>query len=252
MLINLYKNKTKMKQLITLLTTFMVMSFNAQTLKVTYAEKLDLSKKLKSAHMNWIIKKMVIKKAAKPKYFELVSVDGVSIYKKQPQKEENVDDGVTIEGDMSGNDIIYKNHKENELVKQTEFMSRTFLINGKLPKYDWVITKDTLKIGDYLCHKAVLKGNDKFVVWFTNDIPVNDGPREYNGLPGLILKVDADPLHIEATKIGIVKDKVALQKPTKGKKVTLKEFEKIKKEKTESSSDRDKKKKDVEVEIIGN
>jgi len=222
-----------MKYAITIITLFTLFSCNAQTIKVTYSEKMDLSEKLKSID-NPMIKQMIIEKTGKPKYYELKSADGISIYKNNSSDDEDVDNGVTMIG-TGGEDIIYKNHNQNIYVKQTDFMSRTFLIEDKLQKNNWKITTNTLKIGEYLCKKAVLKkGESEIMAWFTNEIPSNEGPREYYGLPGLILKVETGTLIIEATNISILKEKIEIQKPTKGKKVTQEEFEKIRKEKINS------------------
>lgn len=111
-------------------------------------------------------------------------------------------------------------------------MSRTFLIQDKLQKNNWIITDDTSKIGEYECKKATLKkANNNITAWFTNEIPSNEGPREFYGLPGLVLKIETGTLIIEATNISISKDKVTIKKPTKGKKITAEKFEKIKEEK---------------------
>ncbi len=222
-----------MKYAITIITLFTLFSCNAQTIKVTYSEKMNLSEKLKSID-NPMIKQMIIDKTGKPKYYELKSVDGISIYQSVNSNDNEIDNGVTMIG-TGGEDIIYKNHKKNIYTKQTDFMSRTFLIDDKLKKFEWKITDETQKIGDYLCKKALLKSEDnEIVAWFTNEIPSNEGPRKYYGLPGLILKVETGTLIIEATNISILKEKIEIPKPAKGKKVTQEEFEKIRKEKINS------------------
>ncbi len=219
-----------MKYAITTLMFFTLISCNAQTIKVSYTEKMDLTEKLKSID-NPIIKQMIIEKTGKPKYYELISNNRVSVYQKQNVEEKETDNGVTMIG-TGGEDIIYKNHADKIYIKQTDFMSRTFLIEDTLQKNNWVITDDTLKIGEYQCKKATLKkGDNDITAWFTNEVPSNEGPRDYYGLPGLILKVETGALIIEATNISVIKEKVEIQKPTKGKKVTQEEFDKIKKEK---------------------
>lgn len=62
------------------------------------------------------------------------------------------------------------------------------------PLQQWHIEADTLTVCGYLCQKATctFRGRN-FVAWFTADIPVNDGPWKFGGLPGLILKLyDSD------------------------------------------------------------
>lgn len=58
------------------------------------------------------------------------------------------------------------------------------------PLQDWTIQADTLNVNGYLCQKATchFRGRD-FVAWFAKDIPIDNGPWKFGGLPGLILKV---------------------------------------------------------------
>ncbi|KQR95336.1 hypothetical protein ASG01_05680 [Chryseobacterium sp. Leaf180] len=58
----------------------------------------------------------------------------------------------------------------------------------------WKILPETTKIGDYKVQKAETDfAGRKWTAWFTTDLPYQDGPYKFNGLPGLIVKVeDAD------------------------------------------------------------
>ncbi|MFD2551981.1 GLPGLI family protein [Bizionia sediminis] len=70
--------------------------------------------------------------------------------------------------------------------------------------------------------------------WYTPQIPVNNGPAEYWGLPGLILEVSADRTTILCSKIVLnPAEKEAIKKPSKGKEVTRQEYNKIMKDKIE-------------------
>ncbi|WP_292942750.1 GLPGLI family protein [Olleya sp. UBA1516] len=70
--------------------------------------------------------------------------------------------------------------------------------------------------------------------WYTMDIPVNSGPGEYWGLPGLILEVNAGRTTILCSKIVMnPSDKNEIKKPTKGKEVTMEEYQDIVKKKME-------------------
>lgn len=68
--------------------------------------------------------------------------------------------------------------------------------------------------------------------WYTPQIPVNQGPGDYWGLPGLILEVNSGRTTILCTKIEInPKDKVDLKAPSKGRTVTKEEYAQIVKDK---------------------
>ena len=62
------------------------------------------------------------------------------------------------------------------------------------PKFDWKIEAETMKIGDYKTQKATTNfGGRTWTAWFSKDIPFQDGPYKFSGLPGLIVKIeDAD------------------------------------------------------------
>jgi GLPGLI family protein len=56
--------------------------------------------------------------------------------------------------------------------------------------YNWTLHDSIKLILGYNCQKAtsVFRGRD-FVAWFAIDIPINNGPLKFGGLPGLILEV---------------------------------------------------------------
>lgn len=55
----------------------------------------------------------------------------------------------------------------------------------------WKILPETVKIGVYETQKAETTfAGRKWNVWFTQDIPFQDGPYKFKGLPGLIVKAE--------------------------------------------------------------
>ena len=70
--------------------------------------------------------------------------------------------------------------------------------------------------------------------WYTPQIPINQGPGEYWGLPGLILEISADRTTILCSKIIMnPEEKDEIQAPEKGKVVSQKEYNEIMKKKLE-------------------
>lgn len=62
--------------------------------------------------------------------------------------------------------------------------------------------------------------------WYTPEIPVNQGPENYWGLPGLILEVNDGKTTILCSKIVLnAKDKVEMKPSKKGKVVSQKEYD---------------------------
>jgi GLPGLI family protein len=146
-----------------------------------------------------------------------------------------------------GNDLFYKNIKENRFTNKTEFFGKLFLVKDTLTNRKWELINETKNIGEYTCYKAVF--NDEITtqtftedgeiekvtkprtttVWYTPQIPVNNGPSEYYGLPGLILEVNDGDLTLICSKIIInpKEEGIAIDEPTKGKEVTQAEFDEI-------------------------
>lgn len=61
-------------------------------------------------------------------------------------------------------------------------------------KFNWKILNDKEKIGSYNTQKATVDfGGRKWTAWFSTELPFQDGPYKFSGLPGLIVKIeDAD------------------------------------------------------------
>jgi GLPGLI family protein len=151
----------------------------------------------------------------------------------------------------------YKNIKENLFLQEQDFFGKQFLIKDSLPKLKWVMDGETKQIGNYMCFKAIAtktipdvafgfgrRPNDaendenktkdiEIVAWYTLQIPINQGPGEYWGLPGLVLEVNADRTTILCSKIILnPEEKAEIKVPSKGKEVTKEEYEDIVKKKT--------------------
>lgn len=60
-------------------------------------------------------------------------------------------------------------------------------------KFEWKISNEKEKIGEYNTQKATADfGGRHWTAWFSTDIPFQDGPYKFSGLPGLIVKVEDD------------------------------------------------------------
>ena len=126
------------------------------------------------------------------------------------------------------------------MIAQQSMFWKLFLIEDTLPSCDWTILDSTRVVGDYQCRLA--RGfhpisTREIYVWFTDEIPVQDGPDIYWGLPGLILEISNGERVMICTKVELNLDEsMAVEVPSKGKKVTKDEFDKIMKEHTHKMS----------------
>lgn len=136
------------------------------------------------------------------------------------------------------NDTYYFDKKANKtIIKKGD--GNLFFFNGK---QQWLITSEAKKIGDYTCYKATsekqLKKRDgtvyfsQIVAWFSPALPYSFGPKDFNGLPGLILELQFNKTAYLATKIELeTNSKVEIELP-KGKMTDYEEYQKSFVEKT--------------------
>ena len=158
---------------------------------------------------------------------------------------------------MGGSGELYKNIKSKRFVKQSDLLGKMFLIQDSLKTTPWKLQGDTKNIGEYTCYKATLeravdadtfsdedtKKTQTVTAWYTPQIPVSNGPEEFQGLPGLILELSYDSQTILCSKVLLNPAKqVVIKEPSSGTTVTQNEFDAImikKMKEMESQYDRD-------------
>lgn len=161
----------------------------------------------------------------------------------------------------------YKNINEKSFKEETDFFGKFFLIEDELENYEWEMTNESKQIGQYVVFKAIAtqkidsldfteygqkrkRGNKKdkkeadsivspldqielpkekkITAWYTPQIPIQNGPDEYWGLPGLILELKSGKTTMLCSKIVLnPKEEVEIEVPTKGKSVTKDEYKKM-------------------------
>ena len=148
----------------------------------------------------------------------------------------------------------YKNVKSNTQIQEQEFYGKRFLVQDKLQPIEWNMSGESKQIGNYSCFKATASIPSKELAWYafswgelrnaeadtddvpmteveawyTMQIPVQHGPLEYWGLPGLILEVSAGDTTILCEKIVMNPEKKsAIEAPEKGKVVSKQEYKNI-------------------------
>lgn len=135
---------------------------------------------------------------------------------------------LTLVGAGGEKKYYYNNLVKEILIEDCELLGDCFqIVNNPL---NWNITQKNVIIGGKNCFVAesieLIEGREiKVTAWFTPDIPVNFGPMNYNGLPGLIMKVIVGKFTFEAKNIKISKEKnKKIKRNLKGKKITKFEF----------------------------
>lgn len=58
-------------------------------------------------------------------------------------------------------------------------------------KINWKIAPEKKQLGEFKVQKATTEfAGRKWTAWFTADVPIQDGPYKFSGLPGLIVEID--------------------------------------------------------------
>ncbi len=94
---------------------------------------------------------------------------------------------------------------------------------------NWKILSDKKKIEDFECRKATVEyGGRSWIAWFTQSIPIPEGPYVFNSLPGIIVKISDDQENYSFNLIKIKKlEKDSLFFSKKGTVISWENFEKI-------------------------
>lgn len=100
----------------------------------------------------------------------------------------------------------YKNYSQKTL-SEYAYMPKNitnYQYTEPIQDFKWVIHEDTLTIATYLCQKATCFFRGKnYTAWFCTNIPINEGPWKFEGLPGLILKIYDDNCEYVFTCVSI-------------------------------------------------
>lgn len=109
---------------------------------------------------------------------------------------------------------VYKNYPSGKMTyKDYVTMTGNYKYEEEMNAFNWEILDDTLMISGYLCQKAVCQyGGRTWEAWFTDELPFEDGPYKFHGLPGLILKVADTRNHYRF-------DFVSIEVPPKGTEI---------------------------------
>lgn len=228
-----------MKKLILVFILFICHKLNAQKIQgeviynISYnTEQINklhsLSKKNKNKYFLKILKntKDVKGKLLFSSHTSLYNID--NNLKKENRKNEKTN-LTKMKG--GGENVFFVNLINNEVIKQDcKLLGECFLISN--PIYKWKLSNQTKIVGGKKCFVATtteLFDGKKFPIsaCYTPEIPYMYGPKDYSGLPGLILQLNDGLVTFTATKITMKKTENPSINLPKGKKVSEKEFDEL-------------------------
>lgn len=126
---------------------------------------------------------------------------------------------------------VFFNYTDEKTTVEERIYSNIYEFNSILNPKEWVLTNEMENISGYNCQKALIKyGGRNFIAWFTNEVPIVDGPYIFKGLPGLIVKVFDKDNHynFELTNIRKISEGVITRKNTNSEFTTFEKISKMK------------------------
>lgn len=86
--------------------------------------------------------------------------------------------------------FVYKDFSSKKLVLSEYIAAKKYLINDTLNNFKWKVSREKDKILNFNCKKATTLFRGRYYeAWYTEDVPIQNGPWKFCGLPGLIVKI---------------------------------------------------------------
>lgn len=96
-----------------------------------------------------------------------------------------------LEGKLSNGEFmtIFKNYPEGKLTQTDKVCMDWFRYEEDIPEMEWELTDSVANVLGYECRAAVcnFRGRE-WTAFYTEEIPLMEGPWKLHGLPGLIMK----------------------------------------------------------------
>lgn len=105
--------------------------------------------------------------------------------------------------------FIYKDFDKHNLLISESIFRDQYLVKDTFNNFTWQIEKGHKKILNYNCTKAITNFRGRnYEAWFSEEIPIPNGPWKFCGLPGLILEIyDTERIYnFELTGINLKAD----------------------------------------------
>ncbi len=211
-----------MKKLATLFL-FVGLMISAQNNRVIYEYKYASdSTKIDSLKTEWMY--LDINKKGSKYYsksaFESDSIINESIKKQMASGMKSI----SVSRNRQGGEVSYeveKTYPDYKISLITNIGNDTYKVSEDRP-INWKISTEKKKIGEFQTQKATTHfAGRNWIAWFTTDVPIQDGPYKFSGLPGLIVEIaDEKNSHkIELKGLKKITETVQEEANTQGKDI---------------------------------
>ena len=127
------------------------------------------------------------------KYYSYTVFNSDSIMKVDLEKQLAATGSINVKSDMRKGDVRYsvtKTYPDYKINLHRRLGMDAYNISDDR-KINWKILSEKEKIGEWNAQKAEADfAGRKWIAWFSTEIPIQDGPYKFRGLPGLIIKIE--------------------------------------------------------------
>ncbi len=118
--------------------------------------------------------------------YKNLTVDSLLMRITQEQVAEAALDGKLSNGEFM---TIFKNYPQGKLTHTEKICLDWFRYEEDMPEFEWELTDSVINVLGYDCHgaKCNFRGRE-WTAFYTEEIPLMEGPWKLHGLPGLIMK----------------------------------------------------------------
>jgi GLPGLI family protein len=149
----------------------------------------------------------------------IYEIDHLNSFRDSYSKQEGANQ-ITFGISARENDFVYKDFHKQEMFYSDRVIMQRFDVKDSLQLMEWTLNNRYKDILGYSCQEATALHRGRFyIAYFTTEIPVPNGPWQFHGLPGVILKVYSldNVFKIEATSIEIKNESIEINNPFKDK-----------------------------------
>lgn len=215
----------------------LILFFSLQLLSAQNSGKIVFSEEWERSFRNWSYQESHT--------WELVFNDTIAICRWiKPEEDDKSTGAVQVYRWQRDVEDIYVTHIPDRKVEDAvDFMRKMFQVDGDFPNYRWKMTGKQGLVEEFPSMEAMtVDGQDTIYAWFSPRLQLPIGPREFRGLPGAILYLEADggkrKISIESVDLSyeLTNSDFDFSRP-KGKSTTYKEFIPFRREKMQEMID---------------
>lgn len=127
------------------------------------------------------------------KYYSYTVFNSDSLMKADLERQLKATGSINIKSDMRKGDVRYfvtKTYPNYKINLHRRLSMDAYNISDDR-KINWKISSEKEKIGEWNAQKAEADfAGRHWIAWFSTEIPIQDGPYKFHGLPGLIVKIE--------------------------------------------------------------